>query len=457
MENELPEGWEETEISNYYELVKEKIEPVQGNSLIYVGLEHLAKGGGIENVGDSNDVKSTKTLFRKGDVLYGKLRPYLNKHAFVEFDGVCSTDILAFRATSATSAKYLNYYLGTSNVSAYAVENSQGINLPRVSGSTMGALSIPLPPLAEQTRIVAKLDAAFAHLETLKTSLSRIPELLKKFRQTVLTQAVTGKLTGPLENRGEAKVISPIVIGKSDDIAPEGWKWWKLVDLAQLESGHTPRKSVSAYWDNGDVPWISLQDIRAAHGKVISETKFMPTALGIKNSSARLLPKGTVCFSRDISVGFTTIMGREMATTQHFANWICGPLLYNMYLLYAFMAAQKSLISSGTGTTVGTIYMPALKEVRILLPPLEEQKEIVGRVKALFAQADALEAQYVTLKAKIDKLPQALLAKAFRGELVPQDPADEPASVLLEKIKAATASIGGRKKSGQTRLSFADE
>ncbi|BBM01955.1 restriction endonuclease subunit S [Microbulbifer sp. GL-2] len=104
-------------------------------------------------------------------------------------------------------------------------------------------------------------------------------------------------------------------------------------------------------------------------------TKELTYAKGIENSSARLLPKGTVCFSRDISVGFTTIMGKEMSTTQHFANWICRNRLNNKYLMYALMAAKEHITISGQGTTVKTIYMPALKEFRILTPPYREQKK----------------------------------------------------------------------------------
>ena len=163
--------------------------------------------------------------------------------------------------------------------------------------------------------------------------------------------------------------------------------------------------------------------------------------LGIENSSARLLPMGTVCFSRDISVGYVTLMGRSMATTQHFANWICGDTLLPKYLMYAFMASRNHLLKSGQGSTVKTIYMPALKELRILLPPLAEQAKIVRRVDQLFAIADQLEAKVATAKQRIDALTQSLLAKAFRGELVPQDPNDEPASVLLERIRAQRAAV----------------
>ena len=214
-------------------------------------------------------------------------------------------------------------------------------------------------------------------------SLDKIPVLLKEFRQQVLTQAVTGRLTQGWRGTESVRIGSPLTIGKEYTEKPKDWKWEVLIEKAKLESGHTPRKSKPEYWENGNVPWICLQDIRAAHGKTISETKFMPNLLGIENSSARLLPKGTVCFSRDISVGYTTIMGKEMATTQHFANWVCGNELLNKYLLYSFMAAKDHLTSAGQGTTVKTIYMPALKKMMILLPPISEQIEIVNKVEKL--------------------------------------------------------------------------
>lgn len=218
----------------------------------------------------------------------------------------------------------------------------------------------------------------------IKDLLNSASEKLLYFRQSILMAAVSGKLTeitrGSISTSSEQ---SPVTIGYETNDAPIGWCWQELSQLARLESGHTPRKTIPEYWDGGDVPWISLQDIRSVHGKIISYTKFKPTTLGIKNSSARLLPKGTVCFSRDISVGHTTIMGTEMSTSQHFANWICGEKLNNRFLMYALMVAKDHLVTSGQGTTVKTIYMPALKRFRILTPPIEEQIDIVDRVEKL--------------------------------------------------------------------------
>lgn len=313
--------------------------------------------------------------------------------------------------------KFRNFLI--QNLSNQILENAYGGAQPNISSKDIESLKFGLPPLAEQQEIVRQLDVMLAQVEQIKVRLDAIPAILKKFRQSVLADAVSGKLTE--KERGTTSIksgIPAITLGKQYAESPKGWIWSNLTELAALESGHTPRKSVAEYWDGGDVPWISLQDIREAHGKVINDTKFMPTMKGIDNSSARLLPKGTVCFSRDISVGYTTIMGREMATTQHFANWVCNKeLLNNFYLMYAYMASKDSLLLSGQGTTVKTIYMPALKTSMILLPPLEEQELIVTKIQNFFRMSELIESQISAVQKRVNVLTQSILAKAFSGEL----------------------------------------
>ncbi|WGL15809.1 restriction endonuclease subunit S [Microbulbifer bruguierae] len=404
-----------------------------------------------------------RKVINTGDILVSLTRPNLNAVALVDerFDNqIASTGFEVIKPVQVDS-RYI-YTLVRSK--AFIDEISgvvQGALYPAAKSSDVQGFHFPLPPPAEQKVIADKLDTLLAQVENTKVRLQRIPQLLKRFRQSVLAAAVTGKLT---EDKRRSKAISssqsPVTINVESDEQPEGWNWQKLVDLAILESGHTPRKSVFDYWENGDVPWISLQDIRAAHGKIIENTKHMPTMKGIENSSARLLPTGTVCFSRDISVGFTTIMGKEMSTTQHFANWICGEKLNNKYLMYALMAAKDHLTISGQGTTVKTIYMPALKEFRLLTPPLKEQTEIVHRVEQLLAYADTIEQQVNNALARVEKLTQSVLAKAFRGELTEQWRKDNPelisgensAAALLERIQteraAAKPARKTRKKAG---------
>jgi type I restriction enzyme S subunit len=131
-------------------------------------------------------------------------------------------------------------------------------------------------------------------------------------------------------------------------------------------------------------------------------------------------------------------MGRSMSTTQHFANWICGDKLSNKYLLYSFMAAQGYLTTSGQGTTVKTIYMPALKELHLLLPNMDEQLDIVRRVEELLNSADAIEKQFRAAKVRLDKLTQSILAKAFRGELLTSS-VDSDIEAIENSVEALNA------------------
>ncbi|MCQ6958300.1 restriction endonuclease subunit S [Mucilaginibacter aquariorum] len=328
---------------------------------------------------------------------------------------VCSNFLRLLRLSDSVSKAYVFYYLQFLYITGEVVKYQGGSNnLRNLKYPAYSGIKIPLPPIEEQKQISDILDRAFQHIEVLKPKLDYFLERITKFRRTVVAYGISGKF---IDDSFDANII-PITIGHINNNAPPGWKWTKLTTIAKLESGHTPRKSVDAYWDNGNIPWISLQDIRLAHGKIISETKLMTNEKGIANSSARILPKGTVCLSRDISVGFTTVMGREMATSQHFANWICGECIHNMYLLYAFMASRYSLIASSTGTTVGSIYMPALKDMYILLPPIDVQYSIAKKIEDLLKIAQDMENQYQSVKTKVDKIPLALLTKTFNGKLV---------------------------------------
>ena len=123
---------------------------------------------GIVSYGFTDGVKSLKNLFSEGQILYGKLRPYLNKHDVATFKGVCSTDILVFDTKETAINRYVNYYFDLPSFVEYTVSNSKGINLPRVSEKVVLDSLCPLPPLAEQQRIVDRIESLFSKLEEAK-------------------------------------------------------------------------------------------------------------------------------------------------------------------------------------------------------------------------------------------------------------------------------------------------
>lgn len=153
---------------------------------------------------------------------------------------------------------------------------------------------------------------------------------------------------------------------------PIGWRVVRLTDVARLESGHTPSRRQPAYWD-GNIPWVSLHDSNGLDCREITTTAQSITPAGIANSSARLLPAGTVIFSRTATVGKSTVLGLDMATSQDFACYICGPQVHNHFLVYLFrsMAAEwKKLMA---GSTHNTVYIPVFRDLRVALPPMAEQ------------------------------------------------------------------------------------
>ncbi|HCV78226.1 MAG TPA: hypothetical protein DGS68_16090 [Pseudomonas sp.] len=249
------------------------------------------------------------------------------------------------------------------------------------------------------------------------------------------------------------KGVKATAIGKPTERPINAWEWVPLVQIAKMESGHTPSRATPEYWE-GNIPWIGIRDARKNHEKVIFETEQKTNTLGLENSAARLLPKDTICISRTASVGYVVKMGCPMATSQDFVNWIPTKYVDPDWLKWLFVAEQESLFRFGKGTTHTTVYFPEWLSMHIALPHIDEQREIARRVEQLLALADQLEARVKATQTRIDRLTQSILAKAFRGELVPQDPNDEPASVLLERIKAQRAAEPKAKRGrGAAKLS----
>jgi type I restriction enzyme S subunit len=196
--------------------------------------------------------------------------------------------------------------------------------------------------------------------------------------------------------------------------APDGWEWVPLTRVARLESGHTPSRKKPEYW-GGEIPWIGIKDAKRAHGGTVEKTLETTNALGIENSSARVLPAGTICLSRTASVGYVVKMGGEMATSQDFANWVCSDRLDPDFLRYLFIAEGPALQRFSSGSVHQTIYYPELKAFHICLPPLEEQKRIVAELDQAFAALDRAranaEANLVDREELFERASDALLHK----------------------------------------------
>ncbi|MCA9577274.1 MAG: restriction endonuclease subunit S, partial [Myxococcales bacterium] len=260
-----------------------------------------------------------------------------------------------------------------------------------------------------------------------------------------------GGASGDLEWRGSAvsgraattttiEGLYALSVGRTDMKAPPGWQWVPLTSVARLESGHTPSRRHPEYW-GGDVPWVGIRDARLHHTRRILETLENVTEEGLANSAARWLPKDTVCLSRTASVGYVTVLGRPMATSQDFVNWVCSDAVEPEFLMRVFQAEKESLRERfGKGTTHTTVYFPEVKAFHVCLPPRDEQRRIVDKIDALTERSRRAKEALDAIPPLLERFRQSVLAAAFRGDLTAdwraKNPDVEHADKLLERIRA---------------------
>ncbi|MDY3738852.1 MAG: restriction endonuclease subunit S [Selenomonadaceae bacterium] len=190
------DSWNEYKIKDIAKNIKDKYDPEKDKflNIPYIGLEHIEKNNGIVGFSSSEGVKSIKTLFNKNDVLYGKLRPYLDKHDIAEYNGMCSTDIIVYRCKLKETAIILNYVMSTKQFIEYAVTNSKGINLPRTSEKIISEYKLQLPLLTEQKEIVRLLDKFLSVEDKVKSTCQSTLEAIATMRKSILAKAFRGEL-----------------------------------------------------------------------------------------------------------------------------------------------------------------------------------------------------------------------------------------------------------------------
>jgi type I restriction enzyme S subunit len=289
-------------------------------------------------------------------------------------------------------------YLSLRHVMPAIQRLGSGAVFAEVSKSKLEAFEIELPPVDDQRRIAAAVRQQLARVRTAAEAQAAAHEAAGQLLPALLREAF------PLPT----PVSAQTTLAKQ----PSGWAWRLLTSVARLESGHTPSRLRPEWW-GGDVPWLALPDIRALDGKLAYGTTEYTNPLGIAHSSARILPAHTVVMSRTASVGFVTMMGRPMATSQDFVNWVCGPDLDPFFLAYALRASRTYLRGLSSGAVHKTIYMPTLHALQVCMPPLNEQRRIVAALDARIAEAERLRAALAARLAEIETLPASILRAAF--------------------------------------------
>ncbi|MFP7333672.1 restriction endonuclease subunit S [Shouchella clausii] len=426
---EVPGNWVWTRIGNIFTQVKEQIKPNGTES--YIGLEQLLKGGGITESASSKGIKSNKVVFKKNDVLYGKLRPYLNKHAIVNFDGVASTDILVYRSNSKFRNLLLNYYLGLPMVVSYANENSNGINLPRVSPMTMNLLPFPLPPLNEQKRIADKVERLLNKIDEAKRLIEEAKESFELRRAAILDKAFRGELTKEWRELREL----PQVESKQDGPykLPQGWIWKKIGDLFHVQIGSTPSRKNDEYW-GGAFSWLSSGEIQF---NIINDSRDYVTEKAINECRLKLAPKGSILFGmigEGKTRGQVAILDIDSYHNQNTASiWVSETEIDSEYVYYWLLSQYTKNRQNSAGNNQPAYNKSRVKELFIPLPPLAEIKVMIHIIKGLM-QKEIKVNELLELNITMDSIKQSILSKAFKGQLGTNDPTEENAIELLKEV-----------------------
>lgn len=398
---------------------KEKTEEFSDANLKYVGLEHMQKDGGIVAYTSAERVKSLKNVFHPQQILYGKLRPYLNKHDIATFDGVCSTDILVFNSTSVTIPKFVNFFLDQDTFIEYAVSNSKGINLPRVSESVVLDAKCPLPPIYEQHRIVDRIESLFAKLDEAKQKAQDALDSFETRKAAILHKAFTGELTAQWR--------------KEHGVGMESWKEETLESVCYsiFDGDHMPPPK-----SEQGIPFLVISNVNTGHLS-FENTRFVPESYYEALSDTRKPGYGDVLYTLVGSYGIPVIVDSEhpFCFQRHMA--LLKPKNIDSYYLWYILQSREMFEKAtqiATGTAQLTVPIKGLRQLKFNCASANEQGEIVRILDDLLAKEQQAKEAAEGVLEQIDLIKKAILARAFRGELGTNDPSEESAQELIKNF-----------------------
>lgn len=414
----LPQGWAETTVTTIAELHDARRVPLNARQRAEMKgpFPYYGANGLVDHVNDYLFDGDFVLLAEDGGYFDDPVRGvayqasgkfWVNNHAHI------------LKPLGGISARYLCHQLNVVNW------------MPFVGGSTrlkltQGGLElarVPVPPLPEQRRIVAKIDSITGKSRRARDRLDHIPRLVEKYKQAVLAAAFRGRLIG------RSPATTDLPHSRCWDL-PNSWRWVPFSEVVKIASNLMKPEEVS------ELPHIAPDNVESGTGRLLPFRTIRED--GVISPKHRFFP-GQVIYSKirpylrkAVLVDFDGACSADMYPLSPVPELDAKFLLY--WLISDLFAAFT--VEHEGRTVLPKINQAGLSRTSIPLPPLSDQLKIANRLQSALTWIDRLAAEATSARKLIDRLDQAVLAKAFRGELVPQDPNDEPASVLLERIKA---------------------
>ena len=386
-----------------------------------------------------------KYLLRTGDIVISRAGSvgysYLVKNPQ---NAVFASYLIRFKPLPMIDENYLAFFLKSPDYWRTISEEKAGIALPNVNATKLKQIQVPLPPLAEQHRIVAKLKTLFTQLDAAVENLKKAHTQLQRYRQSLLKAAFEGELTREWRE------------GKSDS-----WKSMKLSEFIMLESGSRPRGGVRGIREG--IPSLGGEHLNDEGSFNFEKIKYVPEEYFESLNKGQINLNDIIVVKDGATTGKTSFVDnnfphKHAAVNEHlFIVRVDPEVAFPKFVFYYLFSSkgQEQILSDFRGATVGGISRNFPLKVNVPIPPLTEQEQIVSELERHLSVADTIEATIGAELTRAGRLRQSILKHAFTGKLVPQDPNDEPACVLLEKIRDEKEEQQPKRKRTPTKSKIA--
>jgi len=420
--------------------VRDKVQPEGANGARYIGLEHIEQGTlHLNGFGSANDVSSTKSKFSKGDILFGKLRPYFRKVVRAPFDGVCSTDIWVVRSTNGIDQGFLYYWMASQEFVDFSMQGSEGTKMPRAKWNHVSRHQVPFFTEDEQkaiAHILGSLDDKIElnrrmneTLEAMAQALfkswfvdfdpvidnalaagNEIPEELKE--RTDIREAL-GNARKPLPE--EIQNLFPSEFEHSEEMGwiPKGWDVSTVGEEVEIVGGGTPSTKDDSYWTLGIHAFCTPKDMSTLPTKVLLNTERLLTDKGVAKVSSGHLPSGTVLMSSRAPIGYLAIADVPVTVNQGIIAMVKQERFSELFLLCWASCNIDKIMARANGSTFLEISKKNFRPIPFLLPEDNIRKDFNR-------QTDAITKRLISCTRNMKELSlirDTILPKLLSGEM----------------------------------------
>ena len=417
-------GWREVTLSECTELIRKLVSPSDMEDALYIGLEHIGEGTlSLIGQGSANDVTSTKSQFQRGDILFGKLRPYFRKVVRAPSDGLCSTDIWVVRARDEVIQDYLYYCIASQQFVDFVTSGSEGTRMPRATWEYASRYRFSIPTLSEQHTLADVLSTLDDKIDLNRRMNQTLNEMARALFKSwfVYFEPVRIKMEGrwrPDESLPGLPadlydIFPDRLVDSEAGVIPEGWEIKTLGDVTVVVGGTTPSTKVSNYWERGKYNWATPKDLATLSSPVLLDTERKVTDAGLDKIGSGLLPVGTLLLSSRAPIGYLAISEKPVAINQGFIAMPPQEGISNLFLLYWCEAFHDLIIDYANGSTFLEISKRDFRRIPMVMPDEAAITAFANYARPLHEQIVTNECESRTLAVKRD----ALLPKLVSGDL----------------------------------------